>query len=48
MKDLRQEGEATKKISPEQRSKTAFEFIEFSETLYEAGKKSQGDGLTED
>ena len=48
MKDLLKEGEAAKKISPEQRLSTVFEFIEFSEALYEAGKKSQGDETAED
>jgi hypothetical protein len=48
LKDLLKEGEAAKKISPEQRLKTVFEFIEFSDALYKAGKKSEGDELAED
>ncbi len=48
LKDLLQEGEATKTLSPEERLKAAFEFIEFSKALYEAGTKKLGDDLTED
>jgi hypothetical protein len=43
LKDLRLEGEAAKTIPPDQRLKTAFEFLEFSEALYQAGKESVGD-----
>lgn len=43
LKDLRLEGEIAKLIPPEQRLKTAFEFLDFSEALYQAGKESIGD-----
>ena len=43
MKDLRLEGEIAKSIPPDQRLKTAFEFLEFSEALYQAGIRSVGD-----
>ncbi|MHA1948012.1 MAG: hypothetical protein ACXAC6_02905 [Candidatus Hodarchaeales archaeon] len=39
LRDLRQEGEAARKIPPDQRLKTAFEFLEFTEDLHRAGNK---------
>ena len=47
MRDLRLEGEAARIIPPDQRLKTAFEFLDFSEALYQAGKESVGDGEDE-
>ncbi|MHA1995821.1 MAG: hypothetical protein ACW97Z_14835 [Candidatus Hodarchaeales archaeon] len=48
LRDLRLEGEATRKIPPDQRLRIAFEFLEFSEALHEAGSRSVGDSYDED
>lgn len=48
LRDLRLEGETARKIPPNQRLKIAFEFLEFTEALYEAGCKSVGDCSDED
>ncbi|MHA1444288.1 MAG: hypothetical protein ACTSRJ_05710 [Candidatus Hodarchaeales archaeon] len=43
LKDLRLEGEIAKTITPDQRLKTAFEFLELCQALYEAGMRSGED-----
>jgi len=48
LKDLRQEGEITKGVPPDQRLRIAFEFLEFSESLYKAGNKNKGEVFDED
>ena len=47
LRDLRLEGEASRTIPPNQRLKDAFEFLDFSEALYQAGKENVGDSKDE-
>ena len=48
LNDLRLEGKNARKVPPDQRLKIAFEFLEFSEELFNAINTSEGDISTED
>ncbi len=48
LNDLRLEGKNTRAVPPDQRLKLAFEFLEFSEELFNANNPSEGEISSED